>query len=90
MQAVQLLLLVSGATLGAAWLAARFAHHPRSDQAWPALLLGVVAGLVAVVVVAVPSYDSVPDDWEVVLRSIALVAISAIAIFGSIYRLTRR
>lgn len=90
MQAVQLVLLASGLTFGAAWLAARFSHHPRSDQAWPALLLGVVAGLVGVVLVAVPSFDTVPDDWEVVLRSLGIGAISAFAILGSIYRLTRR
>ena len=90
MQGVQLMLLAGGLTLGAAWLAARLAHHPRSDHRWPALLLGVVAGIVGVVLVAVLTFDTVPDDLEVVIRAVGIVAISAFAILGSIYRLTHR
>ena len=90
MQGVQLMLLAGGLTLGAAWLAARFVHHPGSDQRWPAMLLGVVAGIVGVVLVAVLTFDTVPDDWEVVIRALAIVGISAVAILGSIYRLTHR
>ena len=90
MQAVQLVMLVAGVTLGAIWLAARFALHPRSDQRWPAMILGVAAGLLGVALVTVLTMDTVPDEWEVVLRTGMIVAISAVAILGSIYRLTHR
>ncbi len=91
MQGVQLVLLAGGLTLGAAWLATRFAHHPRADQGWPAaLLLGIVAGVVGVVAVAVLAFDSVPDDLEGGIRVAGIVGVSAVAILGSIYRFTHR
>ena len=94
MQAVQLVLLASGVTLGAAWLAARFSGHPLAERrvsgALPGILLGVVAGLVGAVLVAVMSYDTVPDDAEVALRPVAIVTVSVLAVLGSIYRITRR
>ena len=90
MQAVQLVMLVAGLALGAIWLAARFAPYPRSDQRWPAMILGVAAGLLGVSVVTVLTMDTVPDEWEVVIRTGMVVAISAVAILGSIYRLTHR
>jgi hypothetical protein len=90
MQAFQLVLLASGVTLGAAWLAARFAGDPRSGEHWPGVVLGVAAGLIGVVIVAVLMVDTVPDDTEAALRGIAFVGVSAVAIIGSLYRLSRR
>lgn len=94
MQAVQLVLLASGITLGAAWLAARFSGHPLAARSingvLPGILLGITAGLIGAIIVAVLSYDSVPDDAEGMLRVVAIVAVSLVALVGSLYRISRR
>jgi hypothetical protein len=90
MQALQLVLLTSGVTLGAAWLAARLARRPDSSERWPAVVIGVASGLIGATFVAVLAFDTVPDAAERVLRTVAIVGVSGAVIVGSIYRLSRR
>ncbi len=90
MQVFQIVLLASGVTLGAAWLAARVTGEARSGARWPEVMLGVVAGLIGAVIVAVLMIDTIPDDIEGMLRTFVIVGVSAVAIIGSLYRLSRR
>ena len=90
MQAIQLIVNAAALTAGAVWLAIRLAHRARSGERWAGLMLGLVAGLLGVSLVAVLSADTIPDEWEVGIRAIAIVGISAIAIVGSVYRFTHR
>src|SRR5215203_1212802 len=94
MQGIQLVLLITGVMVPVALLATRFADHPMvkrvgGDRA-TGIGLGMVAGLLGVIVVAVMSSDSVPDDSEDVLRLLAIVWITLALVFGSIYRSNRR
>jgi hypothetical protein len=94
MQGIQLVLLITGVMVPLALLATRFADHPMlrrvgGDKA-TGIGLGMVAGLIAVIIVAVMSADSVPDDSEDVLRLVAIVWITLALVLGSIYRSNRR
>jgi hypothetical protein len=94
MQGIQLVLLITGVMVPIAFLATRFADHPMvrrvgGDRA-TGIGLGMVAGLVGVIIVAVMSSDSVPDDSEDLLRLVAMVAITLALVVGSVYRFTRR
>ena len=93
MQGIQLVLLITGLMVPAALLATRFADHPvvrrfGGDRA-TGIGLGMMAGLVGVIIVAVMSTDSVPDDSEDLLRLVAVVAITLVLVVGSIHRLNR-
>jgi hypothetical protein len=94
MQGIQLVLLITGVMVPLALLATRFADHPMlrrvgGDKA-TGIGLGMVAGLIAVIIVAVMSADSVPDDSEDLLRLVAIVWITLALVLGSIYRSNRR
>jgi hypothetical protein len=94
MQGIQLVLLITGVMVPLALLATRFADHPMlrrvgGDKA-TGIGLGMVAGLIAVIIVAVMSADSVPDDSEDLLRLVAIAWITLALVLGSIYRSNRR
>jgi|SRR5687768_626839 hypothetical protein len=94
MQGIQLVLLITGVMVPIAFLATRFADHPMvrrvgGDRA-TGIGLGMVTGIVGVIIVAVMSSDSVPDDSEDLLRLVAMVAITLALVVGSVYRFTRR
>jgi hypothetical protein len=50
----------------------------------------VVAGIVGLVLVLVPTMDLVVDDTEITLRLLVVVAVTLALIAGSIYRLRHR
>ena len=94
MQGIQLVLLITGVMVPVALLATRFADHRLvrrvgGDRA-TGIGLGMVAGLVGVIIVAVMSSDSVPDDSEDLLRLVAMAWITVALVVGSVYRFTRR
>jgi hypothetical protein len=94
MQGIQLVLLITGVMVPLALLATRFADHPMlrrvgGDKA-TGIGLGMVAGVIGVIIVAVMSADSVPDDSEDLLRLVAIVWITLALVLGSIYRSNRR
>ena len=91
MQGIQLVILLTGATLGAAAFATWFRHRGEEEpQPWTRALLGVVAGFVGLVLVLVPSMDLVVDDTEITLRVLLVAAVTVALLAGSIYRLTHR
>jgi hypothetical protein len=90
-QGIQLVVLVTGATLAAAGFAMWFRRRSTDDQHFlMPLLLGIVAGFVGLVLVLVPEFDTVPDDTEVTLRVIAVIGVSLFIVAGTVYRLTHR
>jgi hypothetical protein len=89
-QAIELLLIASGILLGVALVAVRFRHVTLTDHTLPRILLGVVPGVIGALLILVSRMDIVPDDAESDLWGVALVAISAIAIVGTTYRVARR
>ena len=91
MQGIQLVILLTGATLGAAAFATWYHQRGEGDpQPWTRALMGVVAGFVGLVLVLVPTMDLVVDETEVTLRLVLVVAVTLALIAGSIYRLTHR
>jgi hypothetical protein len=88
-QGIQLVILVTGATIGTAALASWYRHRGDAEP-WTRSLLGVVAGLVGLVLVLVPTMDVVVDDTELTLRLLLVVGVTLVLIAGSIYRLTHR
>jgi hypothetical protein len=89
MQGIQLVILLTGATLGTAAIANWYRHRGEAEP-WTRVLLGIVAGLVGLVLVLVPTMDLVVDDTETTLRVLVVVAVTLALIAGSIYRLTHR
>lgn len=89
MQGIQLVILLTGATLGTAAFATWYRHRDAAEP-WTRVLLGVVAGFVGLVLVLVPTMDLIVDDTEITLRLLVVVAVTLALIVGSIYRLTRR
>jgi H+/Cl- antiporter ClcA len=91
MQGIQLVILLTGATVGAAAFATWYRHRGEEEpQPWTRALLGVVAGFVGLVLVLVPSMDLVVDDTEITLRVLLVAAVTLALLAGSIYRLTHR
>ena len=91
MQGIQLVILLTGATVGAAAFATWYRHRADEEpQPWTRALLGVVAGFVGLVLVLVPSMDLVVDDTEITLRVLLVAAVTVALLAGSIYRLTHR
>lgn len=91
MQGIQLVILLTAATLGAAAFSAWYRHRGEEEpRPWTRALLGVMAGLIGLVLVLVPSMDLVVDDTEITLRILAVGAVTVALVAGSIYRLTHR
>ena len=86
---VQLLLIASGVLLGLALVAAHHHHLTISDRRWPRLLLGLVPGVIGAILILVPNVDLVPDEIETDLWIAAVVVVSTVAVFGTVYRLAR-
>jgi hypothetical protein len=89
MQGIQLVILLTGATLGTAAFATWYRHREEAEP-WTRVLLGVVAGFVGLVLVLVPTMDFVVDDAEITLRLLVVVGVTLALLAGSIYRLTHR
>ena len=89
MQGIQLVILLTGATLGTAAFATWYRHRDEGGP-WTRVLLGVVAGFVGLILVLVPTMDLVVDDTEITLRLLVVVGVTLALIAGSIYRLTHR
>jgi uncharacterized membrane protein HdeD (DUF308 family) len=91
MQGIQLVILLTGATIGAAAFATWYRHRGEEEpQPWARALLGVIAGFVGLLLVLVPSMDLVVDDTEITLRLLLVGAVTVALVAGSIYRLTHR
>jgi uncharacterized membrane protein HdeD (DUF308 family) len=90
-QGIQLVVLLTGATVGAAAIAMWFRRRSADEQHFlMPLMLGIVAGLVGLVLVLVPEFDTVPDDTEVTIRVIAVIGVTLFIVAGTVYRLTHR
>jgi hypothetical protein len=90
-QSIELVLLVAGAVVGVALLAAWLRRRaPHDARLWMTVLLGVVAGIVGIALVVVPDIDTVPDDTESVLLVVVVVGVSLALAAGTVYRLTHR
>jgi zinc transporter ZupT len=90
-QGIQLVVLLTGATVGAAGFALWFRRRSTDEQHFlMPLLLGIVAGFVGLVLVLVPEFDTVPDDTEVTLRVIVVIGVTLFIVAGTVYRLTHR
>jgi hypothetical protein len=89
-QAAQLLLIAAFAIIAVAWFASRHRHVVTSDRVWVRALIGIVPGIIGALIILVTSMDLLPDDLEDGAWLVVLVAISAVAIVGTTYRLARR
>ncbi len=90
MQAAELLLISSVALVGVAWFTSRHRQVVTSDRVWGRALIGIVPGLIGALIILVTSMDLLPDDIEDGAWIVVLIVISALAIAGTTYRLSRR
>jgi hypothetical protein len=89
-QAAQLLLIAAFAIIAVAWFTSRHRQVVTSDRVWVRALIGIVPGIIGALIILVTSMDLLPDDLEDGAWLVVLVAISAVAIVGTTYRLARR
>lgn len=89
MQALELILIAGSVIALVAYVAVRQRHVTDDDSRWPRILLGIVPGVIGVSLVIVPQADIVPDDAEAAIWIALAIALSAIAIIGTVYRLAR-
>ncbi len=90
MQAAELLLISSVALIAVAWFTSRHRQVVTSDRVWGRALIGIVPGLIGALIILVTSMDLLPDDIEDGAWIAVLIVISAVAIAGTTYRLSRR
>lgn len=89
MQALELILIAGSVIALVAYFAVRQRHVTDDDSRWPRILLGIVPGVIGVSLVIVPQADIVPDDAEGAIWIALAIALSAVAIIGTVYRLAR-
>lgn len=89
MQALELILIAGSVIALVAYFAVRQRHVTDDDSRWPRILLGIVPGVIGVALVIVPQADIVPDDAEGAIWMALAIALSAVAIIGTVYRLAR-
>ncbi len=61
-------------------------RHPATGR----LIVGLAVGLVGAFVVLVPEADLIPDPLESILEPLFVIAVTAIAVVGSVARLIGR
>lgn len=89
MQALELILIAGSVIALVAYFAVRQRHVTDDSSRWPRILLGIVPGIIGVALVIVPQADVVPDEAEGAIWIALAIALSAVAIIGTVYRLAR-
>lgn len=89
-QGIELVLVGTGVIVVLAYLVTQHLRTARIDNAPTRIALGIVPGVIGVALALTSRLDLVPDEIEGPLWVVLVVAVSAVAIVGTSYRLVRR